>query len=430
LTIRNPIGRLKDDPMNPDPRRSAPPTAARSLILKIDVCRGLFAFLVVSAHAYDVCWAIHTDAVKALSPGLRNFLHCTLQSGSYWVMGFFVISGYCIQLSVGRLQDAGRFPFFVYAMARLTRIAPLYYAGLVFTLMVECLVAPARPPYFPDGVDPTGWISQLFFLQRPFQTFGAYGPTWSISNEIFYYLLFGALATFGARQRHTAAWRGMAACVVVAWMMQFLYSAGLKNWYTLNAGLMFGLGINWFLGALVAAHGEALVRHRSARAMARAWPLAFASAVALKADGRCPEQMILLALGVAFSLMLLRFVAVAHSESEAAAGTDRPASSRVAGLAHVLGLASYPTYLFHAPILLLLAAAISHWRLVDDWRVTWAVLTASGVGAGLALGWLVERPIMAWRAGFLKGLKGRATTSPAPSNPLAHALRSTITQGT
>src|SRR3954453_10824764 len=81
----------------PSPR----PEVGGSLIRKVDVCRGLFAFLVVAAHAYDVCWVIHPEAVASMPGPVRHLLHFTLQAGFYWVMGFFVISGYCIQLSVG-----------------------------------------------------------------------------------------------------------------------------------------------------------------------------------------------------------------------------------------------------------------------------------------------------------------------------------------
>ena len=34
---------------------------------KIDICRGVFAFLVVAAHSVDIAWSIHPDAPAALS---------------------------------------------------------------------------------------------------------------------------------------------------------------------------------------------------------------------------------------------------------------------------------------------------------------------------------------------------------------------------
>src|SRR3954447_2480207 len=145
--------------MSSSPPRDPRSEAGGSLIRKVDVCRGLFAFLVVAAHSYDVCWVVHWDAVSALSFPVRLLLHATLQSGMYWVMGFFVISGYCIQLSVGRLIDSGHFPLGVYLAARLSRIAPLYYAGLLFALAVEATVSRVRPDFYPDGIDNVGFLS-------------------------------------------------------------------------------------------------------------------------------------------------------------------------------------------------------------------------------------------------------------------------------
>jgi len=389
---------------------AARPGVAGSLIRKVDLCRGLFAFLVVAAHAYDACWVAHPDQMAAMPWGVRHVLGFTLQAGFYWVMGFFVISGYCIQLSVGRLIESGRFPLGVYLAARLTRIIPLYYAGLLFAVAVEAAVASDRPAFYPDGVDRVGFLAQLVFAQRWVRTFGSFAPSWTITNEMFYYLFFGALALCAAGRRSRPAWLGLGLCVGIAAAMQCLYATGSRGWLVLNVGLMFGLGINWFLGALVAAHGRSMVGHRSARVAAAAWPAVFAAAVGLRGSGRCPEQMIFLVLGIAFALMLLRFTAVA--EAEAASPGPRPErGERSSAIAEVVGLASYPTYLFHAPVLLLWAAAAREWGLFADWRLTWAAMVGSGIGLGVALGWLAERPIMAWRAGLLDRLKRRASSS-------------------
>ena len=374
---------------------------AGSLIRKIDLCRGLFAFLVVAAHSYDVCGVIHPEAIKALPAAVRLVLYATVQCGYYWVMGFFVLSGYCIQLSVGRQVESGRFSPGVYLAARLSRIMPLYYTGLVFAMAVEALVAPIRVPYYPDGLNPVGWLSQLVFAQRFFQTFGSFAPSWTITYELFYYLFFGLLAAVSARFRCRPSWYGMAICVTLGGAMQWRYLHGGKDALTLQSGLLFGLGTIWFMGALIAVHGPSLVRHRWARVVAMSWPLLFVSAVVLRGDGRCPEQGIYLLLGVAFTLMILRFQSVDATR----AGTTVPAPRWIAATARVVGQASYPTYLFHGPVLILISSAVARWGLIVDWRASWLVMVASGIGFGLFLGSNVERPIMHWRAGYLARLK-------------------------
>jgi len=113
---------------------------------KIDICRGLFAFLVVAAHAVDISWSIHPDAPARFPWWLHRFLLYVVAAGVYWVIGFFVISGYCIQLSISRSISGKSFPLARYLAARFTRILPLYYLALAFAAVVEWLIAGARPP--------------------------------------------------------------------------------------------------------------------------------------------------------------------------------------------------------------------------------------------------------------------------------------------
>ncbi len=400
--------------------------AGPSLIRHVDLCRGLFAFLVVAAHAYDVCWAIHPGAMRLLPAGLRTLLFATVQSGFYWVMGFFVISGYCIQLSATRMLDSGRFPLGLYLKARFTRIMPLYYLGLLFALGVECLVASDRPWYYPDGVDGVGFASQVLFVQRLTRTFGAFAPSWTITNELFYYIGFGLLATLAARSRSRPAWVGLGCSVVVGGVLVGLHQVGYRQSLILGFGLLFALGINWFLGALVAIYGPGLMRRGWCRPLARLWPVGFALAVALRAGDRVPELPIDLLLGGTFALLLLRFIAIDQADQ----ARPRPAPRWLAATATGLGLASYPTYLFHGPILLAWATVIRRTGIIADWRLTWVVLVASGIGVGSALGWCLERPIMTWRAGLLDRWK-RADLTPGARTELDRRSprRPALTQG-
>ena len=393
--------------MNPPPTPAGPPSVAPSVIWKIDLCRGLFAFLGVAAHAFDACCTIQWGQISQIPEPWATLLHNTVQYGAYWVMGFFVISGYCIQLSVGRQLDQGPLPLPIYLAARLTRIAPLYYAGLLFALVVECLIAPIRVPYYPDGVDGGGFLAQVFFTQRLVRTFGAFAPSWTITNEMFYYLLFGGIAALFGGHRSRPAWVGMALSIVVGGLMQGLYLSGTKHPVVLRVGLLFGLGINWFLGALVAAHGDAWVKSPAVRRVRRFWPVIFLGAVGLNVWDRCPDQVLYLVLGVAFALMMVRFLARAYEQS--LFGNDAGLTPSRKRLAEVVGLASYPTYLFHAPILLTLVSVLAWSGQNVPWWATWMVLVSTGIGVGTVLGWTVERPLMTRRAAFLKRWKNRQT---------------------
>ncbi len=188
----------------------------------------------------------------------------------------------------------------------------------------------------------------------------------------------------------------MGLCIAVGILMQIIYQAGDRSGYSLSTGLLFGLGINWFLGVLVAVHADRLAKSVWAGRLARVWPLVLLVAIALRYDLRFPLQGVYLLCGVGFTLMLIRF----FSTSRATDPTARPeTSSRAIAM---LGLSSYPTYLFHGPVIMLVGAAVLRWHLCDDWRVTWLLMVGTGILAGLALGVLVERPIMSWRSQWLK----------------------------
>ena len=136
---------------------------------RIDVCRGIFAFLVVSAHAVDISWSIHPQAPGQYSPWMHGLLLHVVAAGVYWVIGFFVISGFCIQLSVSRATRDNVFPLASYLAPRLRNL-PLYYLAFLFALLVEWLIADDRPFCWTDGVNGTALISQIFMLQNFTQT--------------------------------------------------------------------------------------------------------------------------------------------------------------------------------------------------------------------------------------------------------------------
>jgi hypothetical protein len=54
---------------------------------------------------------------------------------------------------------------------------------------------------------------------------------------------------------------------------------------------------------------------------------------------------------------------------------------------------------------MLVGSAIVRWRLISDWRLTWAVLAAAGIASGIGLGFVAERPMLAWRGELLRRLK-------------------------
>jgi len=179
---------------------------------------------------------------------------------------------------------------------------------------------------------------------------------------------------------------------------QLLYRSGYRSSMILSTGLLFGLGFNWFLGALVAVHVDRLVRIPVVCLASRFWGLLLALTMVLWLSQRVHLEFVYLGAGIAFTLLLVRLLVVdARCDPETGREPDLfPA---------LLGLASYPTYLFHGPILLLVGSAIKNWSAASPWWLVWLVGTSVAISSGVILGYLAERPIMAWRAGYLKRLK-------------------------
>jgi peptidoglycan/LPS O-acetylase OafA/YrhL len=367
---------------------------------KIDLCRGLFAYLVVAAHAREVAWSMHPEMDGVLEATIPLLRRCLAGHGIIWVMGFFVISGYCIHLSAARLQSAARFPFRVYLVARLTRILPLYYLALLFAVLVEWLIAPARPGAWPNGLNGFVLIDQVLVIQNLTQTYGSFAASWSITNELFYYAFYGLVCGLAAGRGDWPGRVGMAICLVIAAVMQALYSTVAHTPVVLGFGMLFGLGINWFLGVLVAIHGPSLARSRRVRGLVRVWPALLAAAFFSRLEPRLPSGVFFLICGVAFALMLVAFHRGVEEASAPALVPFR--LSKVVGW---MGLSSYPTYLFHGPIMMLLGSVMIRQGWVADWRLTWLILSVVPIALGIVLGFVAERPILAWRSDLLRRLK-------------------------
>jgi len=399
-------------------------TPGFSLHEKIDVCRGVFAALVVMAHSVEISWGVHRDAVARMPRLVHAVIFGVFGTGTYYVFGFFVLSGYCIHLSVERSMGAGPFPVGRYLVARLSRVLPLYYLGLAVAVAVEWAVVGARPWEWPNGLDATGLVSQLFMVQYLTETFGSYASSWSLTNEVFYYALYGFLAYLMAGRSARPAWVGLGVCAAVAVVAQVLYVTVGHNRAVYRTGGLFGMGVLWFQGALVAVHGKEWVKVAWVRRAARLWPAALAFVIAWKTALMPPHGMYLFS-GAAFSLMLLHLIATSPAEpAPAGAGRWR------AGLVTTLGLASYPTYLFHGPILMLVGSWVMRWGGISDWRVTCLLLLAVGLALGPPLGWLLERPMMARRASWLRGLGARGSREePASGRATAARRRAAVGAG-
>jgi peptidoglycan/LPS O-acetylase OafA/YrhL len=133
--------------------------------------RGFAAILVLWCHAIGM--------PKFLDPGWNPEGIAGYQPPAHFcVLIFFVLSGYVIGMSTkGSLTLLGILP---YLRKRFTRIYPIYFISIVFTIIIANQVFPFRTI-----------IGNLTFLQIIITPLiEANGASWSLQYEIIYYLLF------------------------------------------------------------------------------------------------------------------------------------------------------------------------------------------------------------------------------------------------
>lgn len=341
--------------------------------------RFVAAVMVVSAHGADVYGAAVGRPLQFVLAGGLSF--------------FFVLSGFVLAYNYPRLDRPGAVADFL--VLRIARLWPLHAAGLlVFLALVP------RHGWVAQGIDPLlAGVLNLSLLQAwvpiPGYASAFNGPTWTLSVDLFLYLLFPLLlAPFAAAPWRT--WVACAAasvvCAVAAGMLPPPATAGLGDWnahmlarFFPPARLMeFATGL--LAARLFVEHGHRLP---SGRAAATLLELAALAACALVL-GRLHELLVVaLPLGVgvadwigqvgAAPLLALLIVVLAHGRGFVARALAlRPAVH--------LGDLSYATYILHIPLLHVVIAL--------------ALVARVGPLAAAALSWLalLLAAHLAWRS--------------------------------
>jgi hypothetical protein len=123
--------------------------------------------------------------------------------GQEAVMVFFVLSGFVISHVARRTENDP----VVFATKRVARIYPVAIAGVVLSYLLYALCAPMAPGLYDDRVSSHGWLTEvtltLSFLNQtiwfPYAMPPANGPYWSLTCEVWFYVL--ATAMFFAPRR-------------------------------------------------------------------------------------------------------------------------------------------------------------------------------------------------------------------------------------
>ena len=306
--------------------------------------------------AVDGLRAVAVLAVVAHHAGFN-----ALGLGTRGVDLFFVISGFCLSLPTLRRLQAGepyRFDIGRFALGRVRRIAPPYYAALAlfgilsFTAFGLPTVASAAGRF--------EWLQDAFFLTSMAPAYNA--SFWTLGVEARWYLLFPVVLALYARSKPAFAIVAVGAYALYAWQTA-LVDAGTLPCFMLGivAADVYVRGLAksyWFVVAAVLAIAVAVASGHRDDPGNPAWHVA---------------SFLIVVAGVG-------------------------ALSRITALRPLafFGVASYSIYLVHQPVLYWLAslglplpacaalavlAGIAFWRAIEVPAQTWPVAARARVPA-------------------------------------------------
>jgi peptidoglycan/LPS O-acetylase OafA/YrhL len=352
---------------------------------RIDRLRGLLAVGVLLGHAIDLA------ALSAPNPS--GTLHAIAIAtrpyfGFICVVGFIVLSGYCI----ARSTDTGFAPG-QYAVKRVTRLYPLLIVTVLLTALFEwvALDSPHRPAMWTEGRDVRKFIAALAGFGGFKGPFGALAPSYTVSFELLYYVIWGLAMT-------VAAGRGRRALLIAAAVGVVLIVTGARlraslGWF---AGFVPAVGTavfpGWLFGAAVLLLAAPVTRVARRIPLWAPW-IAFVWVFAYGVDAfnlpiaPSTNDYVNTAYFTIVSGLFATAVA-AWLARPAPAPSDRDTW---------LGEMSYPLFLIHGPAIMAVQFVLNARHVELTFVANLAVLLAAAYAAALVMVTLVERPVMAWR---------------------------------
>lgn len=370
---------------------------------RIDRLRGLLAIGVLLGHAIDLArlsTAASSGTLFSIAMATRPFF------GFVCVVGFIVLSGYCIARSTMRHFSPGE-----YIVKRATRIYPLLIVAVLLTALLEWAAygSPYRPDMWVGGRDVRKFVAALLGFGGFKGMFGALAPSYTISFELMYYAIWG-LAMW-------AAGRGRRALLVSAAVCALLIVFGSRMRESLGwfAGFVPIVGTalfpGWLFGAALALFQAPLTRAARVIPLWAAWiafiwvhaSLVDAFDLGLVGSSDYDNAAYYSVLAGVFATIVATWMA-------------RPAPPASAADTW-LGELSYPLFLVHGPVIIGVQFALNAWGVHLTFVANLAILLAGSFAVAMIVVVLVERPVMAWRRSF--------RPRPTPAGPaLAEAATS------
>lgn len=308
------------------------PAAPRHVYLNLDAIRGVAAISVMLYH---------------FSPFLADGK--VLPSSYLAVDLFFLLSGFVIAHAYDRKIENGM-GFGTFVAIRLIRLYPLYLAGTLlgfFYLMVKNRLIPAE--YMPLSEIGTMLTTGMFFIPLVSDAYHTIFPlnpaSWSLFFELIVNIAYVAVFVLLTKRVLAGLITVSLALLVVASIV-----AGTLDFGMTGATIISGLPrvcFSFFLGVLLC---RSMARYQSGLVFLRhGWWVEAAIALTLVVFAIAPDG----GARVAYDLACIVFVFPAL----VVVGAVAPTAPRLSGLYGWLGRISYPIYIIHTPMLMIIAGA-------------------------------------------------------------------------
>jgi peptidoglycan/LPS O-acetylase OafA/YrhL len=369
--------------MNPHALLAQP--SRRDRLVYVDALRGLAALTVLFHHTTTLFPSVYAQLAANYPVGYRAAM--SISDRNYEaVLLFFVLSGFSIRLSVGCAGLARAADINVYLYRRFKRILPLFVVALALTALLGALGRHLNEPAFSLRT----LMGNLLFLQTAavvrggwFLPYGENGPLWSLSYEMFYYLLFPVMVI------------GLAALRITKRTVSFACATGLSllglalfNLAPCPPFSFLSLFVVWYCGVDLAEHHFGGVKDGI---MTVVCLIALPIGVIVSSRWLPSVTIQSWAIGCAIYCGWRAGLSLSKSVQMTAVKTMNICRALAAGFAG-LGRISYGVYLFHFP--LLFSAAAFHGQ-------TLPVLVGI-VALALGLAWIGEWIVARPRYAFMK----------------------------
>jgi len=338
----------------------------------IDSLRGIAALVVVFHHLQVVF--LDASVMLGMADWVRTLIMAISDLNVEAVLLFFVISGFSITYSSRRYRFDSSQHWRVYITKRLRRLLPLYWASLILALMIGLMRGVASQSEF----SALTLLGNFVFLQSPatvsgnwFAPYGQNYPLWSLSFEMFFYLVFPILAWLGLGSDDGRPWQRY----LTDSLAVLLSLAGLliQQWSPNPVALFASHYLIWHLGLVLARQHLSERNDRLLTGVAAFVGVVILTLVLEKMPSATINN---LRTGLAM-FVIWQIATVINRDWTLIHWIERGINT----LFLQLGLISYAIYLFHYPIM--------HW--VKSWQWSLSISITITMILTIILSWSAER---------------------------------------